>query len=63
MLNQHSFFMVMLTELDRSIILAISSGFSGGLSQSVLDDFFSLKIDGQIRSVKLMLGIGLLTGL
>ena len=40
----------MLTELDRSVILAIASGFIGGLSQAVLEDIFSLKIDKKIIS-------------
>lgn len=54
----------MLTELSRSIFLAIVSGFICGLSQSVLENIFRVKIDGQTRkSIKLTLMIGLLTGL
>lgn len=42
----------MLTELDRSVIIAVSCGFVGGLSQAFLDYCLSVKIDGQIRSFK-----------
>ena len=52
----------MLTELDRSVIIAISCGFIGGLSQSVLDDFFSLKIDKQIKSLEIIIKKSLLSG-
>ena len=52
----------MLTELDRSIIIAIASGFIGGLSQSVLDDFFSLKIDKQIKSLEIIIKKSSLSG-
>ena len=55
--------MVMLTELNRSIVIAILSGFIGGFSQIVLEYFFRVKIDKQIRSFKQEIGIGLLTGI
>ena len=54
--------MIMLTELDRSVFIAISSGFIGGFSQAVLDYFLSVKIDKQIKSFKLAIGGGLLLG-
>ena len=52
----------MLTELDRSVFIAISCGFIGGFSQSVLDYFLSIKIDKQIRSFKDSIPIGLFFG-
>lgn len=53
----------MLTELDRSVIIAISCGFVGGLSQAVLDYFLSVKIDKQIRSFKDSIAIGSFFGI
>ena len=52
----------MLTELDRSVIIAIASGFTGGFSQAVLDYFLCVKIDKQIRSFKDSIPIGLFFG-
>ena len=54
--------MVMLTELDRSVIIAISCGFIGGLSQSVLEDVFSTKIDKQIKSLEIIIKKSLSSG-
>ena len=53
----------MLTELDRSVIIAVSCGFVGGLSQAFLDHFLSTKLDGQIRSFKDSIAIGSFFGI
>lgn len=52
----------MLTELDRSVIIAVSCGFVGGLSQAFLDYFLSIKLDKQIRSFKDSIALGLFFG-
>ena len=52
----------MLTELDRSVFIGIVSGFTGGFSQSFLDDFFSLKIDKKIISRRIIISKSLLLG-
>lgn len=49
----------MITELDKSFIIAVTSGFISGLFQTVLGYFLSVKIDGQIRSIKYSIAIGL----
>ncbi|MGK7952655.1 MAG: hypothetical protein AB4368_28660 [Xenococcaceae cyanobacterium] len=53
----------MLTELDRSVIIAVSCGFVGGLSQAILDYFLSIKLDKQIRSFKDSIAIGSFFGI
>ena len=53
----------MLTEIDRSVIIAISCGFVGGLSQAILDYFLSVEIDKQIRSFKDSIAIGSFFGI
>ena len=54
--------MVMLTELDRSVIIAISCGFICGLSQSVLEDVCSANIDKQIKSLEIIIKKSLSSG-
>ncbi|MGK7952654.1 MAG: hypothetical protein AB4368_28655 [Xenococcaceae cyanobacterium] len=53
----------MLTDLDRSIIIAVASGFIGSLSQSALEYFFYVKIDKQIKNIKQEISISLLTSI
>lgn len=53
----------MITDLNRSIIIAVASGFIGSLSQSALEYFFQVKIDKQIKNLKQEITIGLLTSI
>lgn len=53
----------MLTDLNKSIFIAVASGFLGSISQSALEYFFQVKIDNQIKNIKQEITIGLSTSI
>lgn len=53
----------MITDLNTSILIAVTSGFIGSLSQSALEYFFQVKIDKKIKNIKQEITIGLLTSI